>query len=166
MRLDEAWCIGEGASTAPCEPRLLDRVREARRLRHYSQRTEGASVGWIRRYILFHGKRHPADMGADEVSRFLSCLTSTGRSAPRRRSRLADGWAGGGGGSAGAEAGGTSRAIPCRGSQANTHGAGAMGRGEATGMTRRSARIGLGVLGIRLRAWSGFGRYTELSITR
>src|SRR5205823_4228416 len=79
---------------------------------------------------------------------------------------LAAGWAGGGGGSAGPEAGGTCRAIPCRGSQANAHGAGAVERREATGMTRRSMRIGLDVLGIRLRTRSGFGRYTELSNTR
>jgi integron integrase len=54
--------------------RLLDRVRAALRIRHASLRTEKAYVGWIRRYILFHGKRHPADMGADEITRFLSAL--------------------------------------------------------------------------------------------
>jgi integron integrase len=60
-------------------PRLLDRVREAIRLRHYSRRTERAYVAWIRRYILFHGKRHPADMGAEEVSSFLSSLAVESR---------------------------------------------------------------------------------------
>ena len=55
-------------------PRLLDRVRAALRTRHCSPRTEKAYVGWIRRYILFHGKRHPADMGAAEITRFLSAL--------------------------------------------------------------------------------------------
>jgi integrase len=55
-------------------PRLLDRVRHAIRARHYSRRTEKAYVGWIKRYILFHGKRHPSDMGAAEVSRFLTAL--------------------------------------------------------------------------------------------
>jgi hypothetical protein len=45
-------------------PRLLDRVREAARLRHMSRRTEEAYVGWIRRFILFHDKRHPDQMGA------------------------------------------------------------------------------------------------------
>src|SRR5207249_3810133 len=79
---------------------------------------------------------------------------------------LAAGWADGGGGSAGAEAGGTCRAIPCLGSQANAHRAGAVERGEAPGMNRRSTRVGPGMLGIRLRARSGFGRYTELSNTR
>ena len=50
-------------------PRLLDRVRAALRARHCSLRTEKAYVGWIRRYILFHGKRHPAEMGPDEIAR-------------------------------------------------------------------------------------------------
>jgi len=53
---------------------LLDRVREAARLRHYSLRTEDSYVAWIRRYILFHKKRHPADMGLPEVRRFLTHL--------------------------------------------------------------------------------------------
>jgi len=44
--------------------KLLDRVRETIRVKHYSIRTEEAYVGWIRRYILFHDKRHPEDMGA------------------------------------------------------------------------------------------------------
>ena len=55
-------------------PRLLDRVRSAIRTRHYSRRTERAYVGWIRRFILFHDKRHPADMGGPEVTRFLTHL--------------------------------------------------------------------------------------------
>jgi integron integrase len=55
-------------------PRLLDRVRAALRARHYSRRTEDAYAAWIRRYILFHGKRHPAEMGAAEVTQFLSWL--------------------------------------------------------------------------------------------
>lgn len=55
-------------------PRLLDRVRAVLRTRHCSLRTEKAYVAWIRRYILFHGKRHPAEMGASEITRFLSAL--------------------------------------------------------------------------------------------
>ena len=55
-------------------PRLLDRVRAAVRARHFSRRTEKVYVAWIRRFILFHDKRHPADMGAPEVSKFLSAL--------------------------------------------------------------------------------------------
>jgi len=54
------------------QPRLLDRVRDAIRVRHYSLRTEQAYVFWIRRYILFHGKRHPELLGADEIGEFLS----------------------------------------------------------------------------------------------
>ena len=45
------------------KPRLLDRTREALRVRHYSVRTEEAYLHWVRRYILFHSKRHPAEMG-------------------------------------------------------------------------------------------------------
>ncbi|MBM3792328.1 MAG: hypothetical protein FJW35_18535 [Acidobacteria bacterium] len=48
---------------APQKPRLLDRVREEIRKRHNSRRTEKTYVAWIRRFILFHGKRHPAEMG-------------------------------------------------------------------------------------------------------
>ena len=59
--------------------KLLDRVRLATRLRHFSRRTEKAYVGWTRRFILFHGKRHPADMGAAEITRFLSWLATTQR---------------------------------------------------------------------------------------
>jgi integron integrase len=55
-------------------PRLLDRVHHAARLRHFSPRTEAAYVQWIRRFILFHHKRHPNDMGAAEVVEFLSDL--------------------------------------------------------------------------------------------
>src|SRR5438094_3163981 len=49
-------------------PHLLDRVRDAIRGRHYSRRTEKAYVAWIKRYIFFHAKRHPAEMGAEEVA--------------------------------------------------------------------------------------------------
>src|SRR6266403_4805117 len=62
-------------------PRFLDRVRDAIRARHYSRRTEKAYVGWIKRYIFFHAKRHPAEMGAPEVSRFLTSLAVEGRVA-------------------------------------------------------------------------------------
>lgn len=55
-------------------PRLLDRVRTALRLRHYSRRTGQAYVQWIRRFILFHGKRHPETLAAVEVTSFLSAL--------------------------------------------------------------------------------------------
>jgi len=58
------------------QPRLLDRVREAIRTRHYSRRTERAYAGWIRRFVLFHGKRHPQEMGEAEVTAFLSHLAT------------------------------------------------------------------------------------------
>ena len=58
-------------ATVP-KPRLLDRMREAVRARHYSRRTEKAYIHWIKRYILFHDKRHPAEMGAAEVTAFLT----------------------------------------------------------------------------------------------
>ena len=55
-------------------PKLLDRIRMAVRTRHYSIRTEEAYVTWARRYILFHGKKHPSAMGAPEVNAFLTHL--------------------------------------------------------------------------------------------
>ena len=61
-------------SSAAAKPKLLDQVREAIRLRHYSRRTEESYVGWIRRFILFHQKRHPRDMGSAEVVGFLTHL--------------------------------------------------------------------------------------------
>jgi integron integrase len=59
-------------------PRLLDRVRDTARLRHLSRRTEEAYAGWIRRFILFHDKRHPNQMGAREVVAFLTHLAVQG----------------------------------------------------------------------------------------
>jgi integron integrase len=55
-------------------PKLLDQVRERIRTKHYSIRTETQYVQWVRRYILFHGKRHPREMGAAEVEAFLTHL--------------------------------------------------------------------------------------------
>ena len=60
------------ASTPP--PRLLDRLRHAIRVRHYSIRTEDTYVDWARRFIVFHGKRHPQELGAQEVAAFLTHL--------------------------------------------------------------------------------------------
>ncbi|MBI5503413.1 MAG: phage integrase N-terminal SAM-like domain-containing protein, partial [Deltaproteobacteria bacterium] len=62
------------SSTAPPPRKLLDQVSDALRARHYSYRTEEAYVGWIRRFILFHHKRHPAQMGKPEIERFLTAL--------------------------------------------------------------------------------------------
>ena len=58
----------------PRKPKLLECVREVIRLKHYSLRTEKTYLDWIKRFILFHGKRHPETMGADEVREFLSDL--------------------------------------------------------------------------------------------
>src|SRR5262245_61272685 len=58
------------------EKRLVERLREAIRSRHYSRRTEKAYWYWIRYFVFFHGKRHPAGMGANEVSAFLSWLAT------------------------------------------------------------------------------------------
>ena len=55
-------------------PKLLDQVRNRIRLKHYSIRTEETYVGWIRRYILYHDKRHPKEMGEKEISQFLTDL--------------------------------------------------------------------------------------------
>ncbi|MFA7270069.1 MAG: integron integrase [Sterolibacterium sp.] len=59
---------------SPSSPRLLDQVRDRLRLKHYSLRTETAYTGWIKRFIVFHGKRHPAKLGKVEVEAFLTSL--------------------------------------------------------------------------------------------
>ena len=57
-------------------PKLLDQVREVLRTKHYSYRTEQTYIEWIRRFILFHQKRHPKDMGADEVQTYITYLAN------------------------------------------------------------------------------------------
>lgn len=69
----------DGEYVASRPPRLLDRVRLALRSRHYSRRTEDAYLGWIRRFIIFHGKRHPAEMAEHEINAFLTHLAVDGR---------------------------------------------------------------------------------------
>lgn len=64
------------------KPRLFDEVRRHLRLKHYSLRTERAYLGWIRRFILANGKRHPREMGGAEVEAFLSALAMQGQVAP------------------------------------------------------------------------------------
>lgn len=59
---------------SPPKPKLLDRVRQAIRTRHYSYRTEKAYVHWTKRFIFFHNKRHPIEMGEAEIAAFLSSL--------------------------------------------------------------------------------------------
>ena len=62
-------------------PKLLEQVREAIRARHYSLRTEETYLRWMKRFILFHGKRHPRDIGVQEVQQFLSHLAVEGHVA-------------------------------------------------------------------------------------
>jgi integron integrase len=73
--------VAEGRVPYVPAPKLLDRVRIAVRTRHLSPRTEEAYVFWISRFILFHHKRHPGEMGAAEVAAFLSSLAVEGRVA-------------------------------------------------------------------------------------
>ena len=67
--------------TAP-PPRLLDQLRDRIRFRHYSLRTERTYAHWVRRYIRFHQMRHPREMGASEVTAFLSALATDRNVAP------------------------------------------------------------------------------------
>ena len=62
--------------------KLLDQVRDKLRLKNYSYATEKTYIGWIRRYILFHQKRHPAEMGKAEIEAFLTYLAVDGNVAP------------------------------------------------------------------------------------
>lgn len=68
--------------TAPPAKKLLDQARERARLKHYALRTEEAYVGWIKRFILFHKKRHPAEMGAADIEAFLAHLAAYDHVAP------------------------------------------------------------------------------------
>ena len=60
--------------SGPSKSLLLDRIRDKIRLKHYSIRTETAYVDWVRRFVLFHGKRHPRELGAEHVEAFLTHL--------------------------------------------------------------------------------------------
>jgi len=57
--------------------RLLEQVRRSLRARHYSRRTEVAYCGWVRRFVVFHGRRHPGTMGEEEIAAFLNYLATT-----------------------------------------------------------------------------------------
>ena len=65
----------------------MERVSQAIRTRHYSRSTEKAYCGWIRRYILFHGKRHPGEMGPEEIAAFLTHLAVKERVAARTQNQ-------------------------------------------------------------------------------
>ena len=80
-----------------CEPapqprKLLDHVRDVLRVNHYSVRTEEAYVGWIRRFILYHNKKHPQEMGALEVELYLTHLAVGEKSRLAHRSRHSTRW--------------------------------------------------------------------------
>ena len=66
--------VADATLAEPPRPRLLDRVRNKIRLKHYSIRTEKAYVDWVRRYVHFHGLRHPETLGAEAVEGFLTHL--------------------------------------------------------------------------------------------
>ncbi len=63
-------------SVSVSAPKLLDQLRDAIRTRHYSIRTEEAYIDWVRRYILFHDKRHPRELGAAQIEAFLTYLAT------------------------------------------------------------------------------------------
>jgi site-specific recombinase XerD len=69
------------SALAPGKSKLLDQVRDVIRRKHYSFRTEQVYVDWIRRFILFRGKRHPREMAETEVTQFLTYLAREGRVA-------------------------------------------------------------------------------------
>ena len=56
------------------EPKLLDQVRQTARLKHFSLRTERAYAQWVYRFVVYHGKRHPCELGAPEIQAFLTWL--------------------------------------------------------------------------------------------
>lgn len=72
--------ISPEKSGIPSQPpvKLLDQVRDRIRYKHYSLRTEHSYVQWVKRFVLFHGKRHPNTMGAREVEAYLSYLSNEG----------------------------------------------------------------------------------------
>ena len=75
-----------------CEkPKLLDQVRRAMRVAHYAIRTEEAYVDWIRRFILYHNKRHPSEMGAAEITEFLTHLAVEGKVAASTQNQALSG---------------------------------------------------------------------------
>jgi Phage integrase, N-terminal SAM-like domain len=76
-----------GELPLPQPPRLLDRVRHAIRVRHYSPRTEECYVEWATRFIRFHGLRHPNTMGGPEIEMFLTDLAVKGHVGRARRIR-------------------------------------------------------------------------------
>ena len=71
-RTFSTFLIAEG----PTPRKLLDVYRDALRVKHYSARTEDTYIAWVKNYILFHNKRHPREMGVDEIGQFLTHLAT------------------------------------------------------------------------------------------
>jgi integron integrase len=67
------------ATTTPTSRKILDQLSDALRLKHYAYSTEKTYVDWVKRYILFHNKRHPAEMGESEIAAFLTHLAVDGQ---------------------------------------------------------------------------------------
>ena len=77
----------ESLVPAPGKPKLLDQICSFMRTRRYSLRTEQAYLDWIRRFILFHDKRHPNDMAEKEITTFLSHLATQATCQSRLKTR-------------------------------------------------------------------------------
>lgn len=71
VHLSSVSCVNSGETI---NMKLEDQLRDTMRLKHLSLKTEESYVGWYRRYVLWHGKKHPAEMGAAEVEAFLTHL--------------------------------------------------------------------------------------------
>ena len=80
-----------GSSSSGGKPKLLDQVRHALRVRHLALSTEKTYVDWIRRFILFHNKRHPLEMGKEEVGAFLTHLAVEGNVSSSTQNQVRDG---------------------------------------------------------------------------
>jgi hypothetical protein len=79
-----------GKPAAPQPPRLLDRLRDALEARHLSEGTIAQYVHWTTRSILFHGKRHPRELGLPEIGQFLQSIAQTDKDPVRRSRHVAD----------------------------------------------------------------------------
>ena len=88
--IDGGLSIKNGTPTTPTvqKPKLLDQVREAIRTRHYSPKTEESYVHWVKRFIFFHNKRHPAEMGERKLRIFFRAWLASFMSARQPRIRL------------------------------------------------------------------------------
>jgi len=86
LALERSEMTGDSNIAPP--PKLLDQVRDRLRVKHYSIRTETQYLQWIRRFILFHDKRHPKEMGATEIEAFLTHLAVEGSVAASTQNQV------------------------------------------------------------------------------